>query len=390
MLITELKAMYLEYRSKKMKSFIRAITIIFVLTLLPTDSITPISAQEITTEGVNVVAETPVSYSSDSDALMQLRTVLGARAQQHSGGKVLVIPTTQIQPQNMVTLMEDMTVMCRIFDKKLAQSSLISETPVWVRLSSRYSMGDRSMGAMYIQGYGALFMINVDFPLSPPPETEEKKEKDKEDTDQVWEQMKQEIFSPQEAVRRATDRQEEKYDAEKVENLKATLMKALVHAANIRDLKTDESVILTVTGSDVSSNVDKIVMNKNNQVLLHTKDRNIVQILGSPSLSDLGISSPTVLTIRVKKSYIDALAQNKIDFDEFEQKVQLISYPSLGLNISGRSSTSFWPAGTSGDWSPPSLPSVGVFEGRRSNRRGDRRSGIDAVEPSSSGRRTRR
>jgi len=374
-----------------MKSFIRAITIIVVLSLLLMVAITPISAQEIVTEGVNVVANAPVSYSSD-DALMQLRTVLSKTNQQHGGEKVLVIPTAQIQPQQMATLMEDMTVMCRIFDKKLAQSSLNPETPVWLRLSSSYySMGDRSMAAMYIQGYGALFMINVDFPLSPPPKTEEEKEETKEDADPVWEQMKQEIFSPEEAIRYAPDRSEEKYDARKVKNLKSTLINALVHTANIRGLKPNEYVILTVTGSGVSSNIDKVVaITGTNQVVVHYKDNNVTKLLDSPSLSDLGISSPTVLTIRAKKSYIDALAQNKIDYEEFEQKVQLISYPSLGQNISGRSSTSFWPTGTYGDWSPPSLPSVGVFEGRRSDRRRGRSSGIDTMEPSSSDRRAGR
>jgi hypothetical protein len=378
-----------------MKSFSRVITITIVLNLLLAASTTaqtvPTPVQ--TTPGAAIQQQMIKEANKTADDVRQRLIQLNiATAGQHGGGKVLVIPTSQIQPQEMASLMEDMTVMCRIFDKKLAQSSLIPETPVWVRLSSRYSsIGDRSMGAMYIQGYGALFMIDVDFPLSPPPEKEEEKEKDKEDADQVWEQMKQEIFSPQEAARRAPDRQEEKYDAEKVENLKDTLIKALVHAANIRGLKPDESVILTVTGSGISSNVDKVVaISGTDQVVVHYKDKNVTKLLSSPSLSDLGISSSMVLTIRAKKSYIDALAQNKIDYEEFEQKVQLISYPSLGQNISGRSSTSFWPTGTYGDWSPPSLPSVGVFEGRRSNRRGDRSSGIDVVEPSSSDRGDRR
>jgi hypothetical protein len=155
-----------------MKSFIRAITIIVVLSLLLMVSITTISAQEIATEGVSVVAEAPVSYSSD-DALTQLRTVLSAQTHRHDGGKVLVIPTSQIQPQDMVNLMEDMTVMCNIFDKKLAQSNLISGMSyIGVTLPGRFPLGSDSIGAMYIQDYGAIFMTTVDFPLSPPPETE--------------------------------------------------------------------------------------------------------------------------------------------------------------------------------------------------------------------------
>jgi hypothetical protein len=369
-----------------MKSFIRTITII-ILTFIPAGS-----AIAQNTAGV-VIADTlnddEILAPHSIDPLVQLRTLLSTTNPQYSGGKVLVIPTAQIQPQDMVTLMEDMTVMCRVFEKKLAQSNLAQANfrSSWgSRYSRSFSRDSHSMGAMYVQGYGALFMTTVDFPLSPPPEKEEKEDTQK-DADPVWEQMKQEIFSPQEAARRTPDRPEEKYDAEKVENLKITLIKALIHAANIRELKPDESVILTLTGSGISSNFGKVVVIPGyNQVMVtyKDKDKNVTKLLTSPSLSDLGISSPTVLTIRAKKSYIDALAQDKINFAEFEQKIQLLSYPSLGENLSRGSSPSFWPAGSTG-YSWPSSTSINVSEGSSSNRRrGRRSSGIDAMEQGSS------
>lgn len=343
-----------------MKSFIRAITIIIVLTLIPAASTTAQnSAGSVSRASAGEYDELLAPHSIDP--LVQLRTLLSATNKQSGGGKVLVIPTAEINPQDMVTLMEDMTVMCRIFDKKLAQSNLIPGMHLIgsVRFSSPFSRDSQSMGAMYVQGYGALFMRTVDFPLSPPPQTEEQEETEEEDGDPVWEQMKQEMYSPQDVARQAPGRQEEKYDARKVKNLKSTLINALVHTANIRGLKPNESVILTVTGSGVSSNVDKVVVIPvHNQVMVHYKDENITKLLNSPSLSDLGISSPTVLTIRAKKSYIDALAQKKIDFDEFEEKIQLISYPRLGENLSRGA--------------PPSFPTDGLYGGS-SNRR--RRSG---------------
>jgi hypothetical protein len=381
-----------------MKSYIKAITIIFVLTLLLAASTTaqtvPTPAQ--TTPGAAIQGQMIKETNKTADDVRQKLVQLSiATTGQYGGGKVLVIPTEQIQPQDMVALMEDMTVMCNILDKKLEQSNLISGMSfIGVTLPGRpgrFSLGGDSIGAMYIQGYGALFMTTVDFPLSPPPQTEEKEETKDEDADQVWEKMKQEIFSPQEAVGRTPDRPEEKYDAEKVENLKTTLIKALVHAANIRGLQPDESVILTVTGSGVSSKADKVVaIAGTNQVVVHYKDKNVTKILQSPSISDFGMSLPMVLTIRAKKSYIDELAQNKIDFDEFEQKIQLISYPSLGQNIGGKSSTFFWPGQTSRNVYVPSPEPFGVFEGRRSDRRRSRDGGTDPMEQSSGDRSTRR
>ncbi len=323
-----------------MKSFIRVITIIVVLNLLLACSATaqtasatvPTAPTAVSQQVVSEVNKTLDSRLSDwNGKYIQLNI---ARAGRFGGEGILVIPTAEIKPQDMVTLMEDMTIMCRIFDKKSTQSyPTTGRYRSSLGFSMPFSRDSRSIKAMYVQGYGALFLTTVDFPLSPPPQTEEKEETKEEDADPVWEQTKQEMFSPQEASRRTPERPEENYDADKVENLKTTLIKALKHAANIRALKPDESVILTVTGSGISSNVDKIVMNKNNQLLLHTKNRNIVQILGSPSLSDLGISSPTVLTIRAKKADIDAFAKGQLSFDQFTQKTLLLSYSYLGENI---------------------------------------------------------
>ncbi len=213
-----------------------------------------------------------------------------------STGAVLVIPSEQIKTEYLVAVTEDMRVMSAIFRKNLQQvniapsggSFFVSSRDPFARLLG----GSRgAIQSMYLQGYGVLFLMNVDFPLSPPPQVEEKEEAEKkEDTDPVWDQMKRDMYEPQAARRRKTDRPAEKYDAEKVKNLKTTVINALKHASNIRNMKPDESVILTITGSDAS----------------------------------------TVLTIRVKKSDIDGLARGEFDLDQFRQRVQMLSYPLLG------------------------------------------------------------
>jgi hypothetical protein len=373
--------MYLDTGVKTMKSLIRAITIIIVLALIPAVSATAQnSAGSVSRVSVGEYDELLAPHSIDP--LVQLRTLLSTTNQQSGGGKVLVIPTAEIKPQDMVTLMEDMTVMCRIFDKKLAQSNLVPGMPFYgrVRLSSPFSLDSQSMGAMYVQGYGALFMRTVDFPLSPPPQTEEREETEEEDADPVWEQMKQEMFSPQDVARQAPGRQEEKYDARKVKNLKSTIIKALVHTANIRGLKPDESVILTVTGK--ASRSPNIVIKEvagMNSIIVYDKNEKTTRLYDGGLPDELAYSSQTVLTIRAKKSYIDALAQNKISFDQFQEKIQLLSYPCLGENLSRGSSPYYWPGATTG-YSPYGSSSVG----RSSRRRGSRSSGVDSMGQSSS------
>ena len=323
-----------------MKSFIRAITITIVFTLIMTGSartqVTPAPVQ--TTPGA-AIQEQIIKEANKTDDVMQKLIQLIATTGQYDGGRILVIPTAEIQPQDLVTMMEDMNVMCRIFDKRLEQSNLIPKQVFSsnIRLSTHFSryIGSTGTGAMYIQGYGTLFLTNVDFLLSPPPEVPEEKKTEEEDTDPLWTQMRQEIYAPEEVERRKTDdRPEEKYDAEKVENLKTTLIKTLKHAANIRGLKPDESVIFTVTGKTGQSATTLVT-----RVRVST-DGQYKYITTEPAGAGSVSLSPTVLTIRAKKADIDAFAKGQYDFDQFRQRTQLLLYPFLGASVGGPSRSS--------------------------------------------------
>jgi len=251
-----------------------------------------------------------------------------------SSGTVLVIPTAEMKIENLAAITEDMTVMSRIFDKKLSQARLTTRGSWSIGFDPFAALG-RSSGAIeaiYLEGYGALFLMKVNVLLSAPPEAKEDKETEEEDTDPLWTETIQEMYAPLANTRRTRDRPEEKYDAEKVEDLKERLIKTLKHAANIRALKPDESVILTVIGKAGMPAIDRYRTTTTGQIIVHYKEDNVTKILQSPS--DLGFSSPTVLTIRAKKSDIDAFAKGQLSFDQFSQKTQLLSYSHLGGNIS--------------------------------------------------------
>ena len=254
----------------------------------------------------------------------------------HSGGEaVLVIPAAEMKVEDLATITEDMSVMSRIFDKKLSQARLTTVRSNWSIGAYDSRLFGRSSGAIeaiYLEGYGALFLMKVNALLSPPPEALEEKETEEEDTDPLWTQMRQEMYTPQDVRRRRTDdRPEEKYDAEKVEELKETLIKTLKHAANIRALKRDESVILTVTGK--ASQSGQLVTRLYSSGLSR-------HIATGPGGAGSGPFSPTVLTIRAKKSDIDAFANGTLSFDQFTQKTLLLSYSYLGENISAEPSRS--------------------------------------------------
>ena len=47
---------------------------------------------------------------------------------------------------------------------------------------------------------------------------------------------------------------------------------------------------------------------------------------GMAAYPDDGFASATILTIRAKKSDVDAFAKGEIDFEQFQQKVEMFAY----------------------------------------------------------------
>jgi hypothetical protein len=254
---------------------------------------------------------------------------------QYSGsGGVLVIPSAEMKVENLAAITEDMSVMSRIFDNKISQANLTTEQGKW--FSQRYHWlvqgGGSTTEAVYLEGYGALFLMKVNMLLAAPPEAPQKEKAEEEDTDPVWAQMRREMYEPEEPGRsRTEDRPEEQYDAEKVESLKTNLIKTLKHAANIRALKPDQLVILTVIGEKNRSGAT------NTQSFSYgrstgSRSRRIVQT--APE-AETGSIVPTVLTICAKKSDIDAFAKGELDYEQFRKRIEIFkSYAKAGQQAS--------------------------------------------------------
>jgi len=280
-------------------------------------------------------------------ALEQARLSLDLALFKQNGGAgtVLVVPTVETKPQDLAMITQDLNIMSRILDKKLNPDqkdrqgvSYWGRTSTPGRYRSFFSDDERTTRAIYVQGYGALFLLKVDFPLSPTPEAIEE-EKTEEEIDSVWSQTKREIYSPEEADgrqrwedytpepagRRRRGRSEEKYDAQKVESLKTTLTEALKHAANIRSLKPDESVILTVRGYEPAVAVRTFPA-------IGAGPDTGVRITHKPmvEVDKMSFFSPAVLIIRAKKSDIDAFSKDELNFDQFRQKAKMLTYPYWG------------------------------------------------------------
>jgi len=248
-------------------------------------------------------------------------------AQPGSSGSVIVVPAGQMNLDELTAATEDMTVMTRIFQTALGQSGRTTG----MAFIYGAPFGTPGAQSIYLQGYGALFMTKVDLPLSPGPEATEAPDKSAaSDIDPVWQQTRQEIFAP-ETAGLGTKRDEEavQYSKEKVEELKTNVIKALKHAANIRNLKPEESVVVTITGRGVA-NVETIrtLPETGQVVVVQGGETRVFTGLSSDELLTQ-MSVPTVLTIRAKRADIEAFAKGDLDLESFRNKVQIVSHPCL-------------------------------------------------------------
>lgn len=245
----------------------------------------------------------------------------------------LVIRFADMTPATLAQLQEDMSVMSRILSRTVgreghdsAMGIVLSEIP-----------GSKRPQSLYLQDYGALFLLTVNFPLIPP------QEKDKADpqteTDATWEQTRRELFGTDETVQVwslglapggtvpgtaqlwnvAPGESDAEYDADQVRDLKNQLILALKNATHIRDLKSEEYVTVMVTGSAPGADSQTV----RHIVPRSTGTRKLeVYAVGGPR----NLAGNSTMTLRVKKADIDAFAKGAIDLPQFQQKVTVSVY----------------------------------------------------------------
>jgi hypothetical protein len=229
----------------------------------------------------------------------------------------LVIQTSESDPKTQTALEEDLAVMSHVLNKAL------EDLPGGPRHAGKvmgidvfFSPGGAPLRSLYLDNYGAVFFLNVNFPLIPPAE---KRAEEKPTGDSVWEEAWEELYG-QRAGGGGGEPAEE-YSQEKVDKLKDTLFDTLKNASNIRGLKPNEGVTLWVCGG--TSNGGKFRVVKGNQPA--AKGANVVtadQVFPG--------SRRTILTIRARKSDIDEYAKGKLGAEEFQKRAQLTAYTGGG------------------------------------------------------------
>jgi len=286
-------------------------------------------------------------------------------------GRVLVIPTTEVKPEEFEATKEDMHVMLYILEKELGKPRLIQG--VFFDFGDFFDREGYVLQAVYVQDYGAFFFTEVDFPLVFPAEAQEPPvETTKEQIDPIWQRAQQEVFSSQALAAGGPFPGRQERGPETLEELKKDLTRLLKHACNIRNLKADEWVILTVIGA--GGWIGENRMTGPSGATMGTRSKSAGGGMygtggyggygggggyggygggsggfggsgGAGGMAGYGgmggagfgfgrmavvpgmeTASSTTLTMRVKKSDVDAYARGEIEFEQFQQKVKILTY----------------------------------------------------------------
>lgn len=239
---------------------------------------------------------------------------------------------------------EDLTVMTRLLEESLQRAADEDLSDFKTAMGIQLTMTTaRSVRPLYLEGFGALFMVKVNFPVVPPTKLDEEKS---EKTESEWEKARQELFGRRQAswlggnVEAGVD-----YDAEQVDTLKKELIESLKNASNFRHLQPQEYVSITVYGSANSgAKTTKTSKKKKGpdataaENLAKTKEE-IDRILRDQLNTRLkSARAGTVLTMRVKKADVDAFARGDINYDAFEKKVELNTYLGSGYGVTSLNS----------------------------------------------------
>jgi len=241
----------------------------------------------------------------------------------------LVVGSIAVDAAALARMQEDLMVMSRILNKSLQSDGERDRQDLVSGIFISTFSSPRRPPSLYLEGYGALFLLGVKFPLVPPGAAEDVKIEKPADT--TWEKTKREIFGPRNPAHGAlvfNPHQESKpvkFDAERVETLKHDLLEALKNAANLRDVKPDDNVVVAVTGSSAGSaaGVRKVTKKGLRNSTRTTGDEVEVYTVKA---TDEELRHDSALVIRVKKSDIDAFAKGKLDFDEFQKKAMITAY----------------------------------------------------------------
>ncbi|MBL9135971.1 MAG: hypothetical protein JNK85_08890 [Verrucomicrobiales bacterium] len=241
----------------------------------------------------------------------------------------LVLPGDRLTTEQAENMTEDLAVMTKILRKSTRPGD--AETGAW-RVGPGfvgYLYGGSGPDALYLDGFGALFLISVDFPLVGPREASGNREE--QVTDETWERTRRELREGGDPFDRSLGRNFRQpgealvYREDRVNELRENLIDALKHATNLGGVPADETIAIAVfcpTARGDEANPAAAAKRKSRSAYSKVDDDGVWTTGAMIGLENSG-QPGSVMGLRVRKSDVDAFAKGKIDRDAFAKKIQI-------------------------------------------------------------------
>lgn len=231
-----------------------------------------------------------------------------------NASRTLVVPAPDASAEQVSQIREDLTIMSRVLQKAASPENKGGSR-------FRFDFGDLRLGgrsdldALFVEGYGAVFLLEVDFPLSAPAKEAAKKSDAKEKKDSAWEEARREVAGKGRPDDLMEDEEfdEEfagKFDQAKVERLKERVTAALKSAANVRCLNGTDKVVVQVTGR---------AGRRSHAMAMHADSKPAVIV----SSSSGGRAGSSVLTFETTRGAVSAFSEGKTDEAEFSKSLRI-------------------------------------------------------------------
>lgn len=188
--------------------------------------------------------------------------------------RFLVIPGVDLSSEDVASLQEDLAVMHRILMKSTESDG--AKRGGFRMDVGTVRLGDRGeLDALYLQDYGAVFFLVVDYPLAPVEPVSEAPEPVAQETEDLWQSTRREVLRQgggaaagstrpvpigssraRSTAATPSPRRDDGYREERVEQLQEHLKTALLQGVNIKQLKPDDFLTLVVSGEWVAAGED--------------------------------------------------------------------------------------------------------------------------------------
>jgi hypothetical protein len=227
-------------------------------------------------------------------------------AQGAEADRTLIIPKNKGEGSAQMETQEDMAVMDHILQKAISTPDEQNAVAMGIRI--RYPFNSPSLPSnFYLEGYGAVFLLEVNYPLRP--STAQEGDENEEALSE-WDEARHEVANPNsygasvvQVPQFPSEGGSPQYDATRVEGLKRNVAKALKNASHIRGLKPDETITVVITG--------------------RAGGKTTVSPLRKPNGAKAGAgsnhtaSTSAKLIFRATKADIDTFQSSKMDAEEF-------------------------------------------------------------------------